>query len=152
MKKYLKGFKNKKNNVFSLVELMIVMAIIGVLMAMLVPSIAGYIDTANKRSVEAGARGIETAIISYEIDNKKALTVAAGTTTANFTAALGDYFSGDGAKLQGTSGTDDGAWTISWTDGTGGSTGVYTIVAPVNFGVTSPDNTFTIKSQYASQP
>ena len=47
--------KNKKKG-FTLVELIVVLAILAILAAMLVPALTGYIDKANEKKVMAAAR------------------------------------------------------------------------------------------------
>ena len=47
--------KNKKKG-FTLVELIVVLAILAILAAMLVPALTGYIDKANEKKVIATAR------------------------------------------------------------------------------------------------
>lgn len=47
--------KNKKKG-FTLVELIVVLAILAILAAMLVPALTGYIDKANEKKVVAAAR------------------------------------------------------------------------------------------------
>ena len=47
--------KNKKKG-FTLVELIVVLAILAILAAMLVPALTGYIDKANEKKIIATAR------------------------------------------------------------------------------------------------
>lgn len=47
---------NKKNKGFTLVELIVVLAILAILAAMLVPALTGYIDKANEKKTVATAR------------------------------------------------------------------------------------------------
>lgn len=55
----------KKNRGFTLIELIVVIAILGVLIAILVPSMLGFMDNARKTSVKAEAKTILTAAQSY---------------------------------------------------------------------------------------
>ena len=63
---------NKNNSGFTLVELMIVMAIIGVLATLAIPSFVGALKQAREAVLKEDLHVLRTAIDSYTADKQKA--------------------------------------------------------------------------------
>ncbi len=66
------GVNRKNNSGFTLVELMIVMAIIGVLATLAIPSFVGALKQAREAVLKEDLHVLRTAIDSYTADKQKA--------------------------------------------------------------------------------
>lgn len=64
------NMKRKNSKGFSLVELIVVVAILGILAAVAVPSVIGYLESAKVNTDQANAKEIEAAILRGVASNK----------------------------------------------------------------------------------
>ncbi len=56
---------------FTLVELLVVVAILGILATIAIQNIGGNIDDTNKTAAQASVRSIDDAVVTYKIKHKK---------------------------------------------------------------------------------
>lgn len=120
---------------FTLVELMIVIAIIGILAAALFPSLTAYLARGRDTSRAAGIKEISTAIAAYTIDNSGTVPDASGSCVPQNTLAGGTnkYLSSKfpvdpSGKTHGNCGTAG-----SYGYGTGTSNGTQAVALSANF-------------------
>ena len=88
----MKTRQNRKSG-FTLVEIMIVVAIIGLLAAIAIPNFVKARTSAQKNACIANLRQIEGAIESWALENKK----TEGAATAGSEAAINAFLRGGGA-------------------------------------------------------
>lgn len=73
MRSKIQKFRDSKKKGFSLVELVVVMAIIGILLMVMAPNYAGFIDEAKGVGVKSDARTLQTMIelvrVEYDLDD-----------------------------------------------------------------------------------
>ncbi|MFI3327342.1 MAG: prepilin-type N-terminal cleavage/methylation domain-containing protein [Clostridia bacterium] len=125
MKNYLAKAKAKLKNSkgFTMIELIIVIAIIVILAAIAVPTFAGFIDNANKTSATSEARNVYMALKIIAVENEidgTAYDATAAATEAKIDAAV---TTGTVTISSFTSEADidftynDGKYTVTYEDG-----------------------------------
>jgi prepilin-type N-terminal cleavage/methylation domain-containing protein len=100
----MKNFKKSKKG-FTLIELVVVIAILGILAAILVPIISGFIETANQATDNANARLVYQACAMWFAANN--------TANADFTGAQLQPYLGTDTLPSGRSQTFSGACKAS---------------------------------------
>lgn len=82
MKEKLKALKNKKG--FTLIELIVVIAVIGILVLLAAPKFLGYTQDANKAAMQADAKVLSNAALVYNVENEAWPTTADAAKTYTF--------------------------------------------------------------------
>ena len=93
-----KKLKDKKG--FTLVELIVVLVILAILAALLIPSLTGYIDKANKEKVVSETRMVAMAVQTELSGAGKDLSTSAKVNEWKSTAATGSSAASEGAYIK----------------------------------------------------
>lgn len=70
--------KLHKQSGLTLIELMVVIVILGILSALIVPNVLGYLEKANKQKVVSDITSLENSLEAYRLDNKRYPTTEQG--------------------------------------------------------------------------
>lgn len=81
MKRFLKSFRYGEKG-FTLIELLIVVAILGILAAVILPNVSGFLSTANMAAANTEAASVKTAAAASYAKNGEWPTDSGGLKTA----------------------------------------------------------------------
>ncbi len=104
---------------FTLLELVVVIAIIGILAAILIPNLTQSTQSAKNSKMKADMRSIDSALAMYYANNKNAYPADAATYKTAMKAAFNDQEPTDAQGNTFTYATATGGYTVSGNDASG---------------------------------
>jgi prepilin-type N-terminal cleavage/methylation domain-containing protein len=92
---------------FTLIELMIVVAIIGILAAIAIPQFSAYRERSYIASMKADCNAVRTAEEAYFVDNDTYLEIAAATDNPSALPGMGKLSAGNKVAVTASTGTGE---------------------------------------------
>jgi len=90
MRRFMKGLRKGEKG-FTLIELLIVVAILGILAAVIVPNLAGFLSTGNVAAANTEVSNVESAALAYYANNNGAWPDDSDALTTDYLSAATKY-------------------------------------------------------------
>jgi type IV pilus assembly protein PilA len=118
MKRFMKRLHRGEKG-FTLIELLIVIAILGIIAAIVVPNVAGFLTSGTLNAAQTEAENVKTAAVGYLAENGSWPTDSDDLDSfleGTHTALRAKYTFGGTAGISGADATISGGWgtDISW--------------------------------------
>ena len=124
MKKLMKRFRYYGEKGFTLIELLIVVAVLGILAAVIVPNLATFIGTGQAAAANTEVAMLETAALAYYADNSEwPPNGEEDLVSGNYTSGAPEYdgYTFPDSSFGKVSVSDGTAWpndsSVTWDDG-----------------------------------